>query len=149
MDDYGARAAVSSREIGQCIPISAYLQADDRRSTQVFAKLDTGSSRCFFGPGLAKDLGLKVAGPGGHRARTATGQFTFWEHEVNLVLPDWRDPETDAPVSVRVDGAFTAWSAAGRRRTAILGIVGFLNQFAIAIDDSRQQLWWRRLDRAS
>lgn len=141
LEDYGARAA---RLPDAQIPVTVAVRRGDASTALVQAVLDTGATRCFFGSGLAQQVGIDLYD--GHcewqTGRAATGDFRFQVHPVVIELAGWRTARGD-PLAYELDAAFCEWDGPRYSAKAILGLHGFFDRFCIAIDEQKQRLWWR------
>ena len=98
----------------------------------VEAKIDTGASVCIFARSIGESLGLEIeSGRLGNMA-TVTGIFRVFAHEVTVITQGF---EIDTEVYFAEDESF---------QRNVLGRLGWLNQFILAINDYDGKLYLSR-----
>jgi hypothetical protein len=98
------------------------------------AKVDTGSSNCFFARNVGEDLGLDIETGLRLLVGTVTGRFVAYLHEVNLSLASY---EFSGLVGFAEDREF---------RRNVLGRRGFIEQFTLGIVDYEGKMYLSRYD---
>lgn len=103
-------------------------------STQIEAKIDTGSTYCIFERAIGEKLGLEIEA--GMKERIATAVSSFWAfgHQVTLVTEDF---EFDSMVFFAQEEGF---------RRNVLGRHGWLDRVKIGINDYDGQLFLSRYE---
>lgn len=124
------------------VPVPVRLVSGERQTSEFIAKLDTGAEACFFGPEWARQLDIELGSEPSARGETVAGDFVYYTRPVTLVLPHWR--VEDREVAYRVDVHFAPWNDPDDQDKAVLGVRGFLDRFAIGLQESVQRLWWGR-----
>lgn len=103
-----------------------------KKTKQVSAKLDTGSTDCIFSRSVGTSLGLKVEDGTLTTVGTATGTFRVYLHAVTLSVLNF---DFDAYVYFAEDEGFNR---------NVLGRIGFLDRVVLGLVDYEGKLYLDR-----
>ena len=112
-------------ETGINVPVKLF---SENESVSLFAKIDTGSTHCFFERKYADQLGIEVESGQLLTVGTATGTFMTFGHELNLSVLD---------IEQYVTVYFIAEESIKRN---VLGRLGFLTNVQLGLIDYEGKL---------
>lgn len=112
-------------ETGISVPVKLF--SDDKK-TSLFAKIDTGSTHCFFERQYAEQLGIEIESGQPLTVGTATGTFLTFGHELTISVLD---------IEQFVTVYFIAEEGIKRN---VLGRLGFLTNVQLGLIDYEGKL---------
>ena len=126
--EFTHKESYPSREIG--VTLSIQLQCG-LESVTIHAKVDTGAQNCIFQREYADILGLELESGVRQEFSTVVGGFTAFGHEITI---------TACGMEVH---AMAYFAENGDYRLNVLGLMGWLDRFHIALDHYNATLYLR------
>ena len=116
-------------ETGITVPVKIF---SAEKKVSLFAKIDTGSTHCFFERKYANQLGIEVESGQPLSVSTATGTFLTFGHELTLSVLD---------IEQYISVYFIADEGIKRN---VLGRLGFLSNVQLGLIDYEGKLFLSR-----
>ena len=120
-----------ARQIGVFVPVTIHSGSE---ATNLYARVDTGSSFCVFERQHGEKLGLDVEKGTPQQISTVAGSFLTYAHEVTLIVLD-------------IETTTTAYFAADETFSRnVLGRQGWLDRVRVGLVDYDGQLYLSAYD---